>query len=338
MRYIGVDLHTTSFTVCWLEEDKNRFETFSLEQGLWRFIELLQKDDEVAVEATGNSRYFYDLIRNKVKRVVIVAPKKFELIRKSVNKTDKNDARALAYFLSKDLLPESRIKEQFYTELSSLAQTRDKFVKLRTTLINKMHGLLNTIGIKVKKETLMTKKGMNKVFEGKYSEIMQIELEVIRDEVESLNQRIGRLSEALVEKGQRIKGHENLVSIKGIGEKSATVLLSVIGDIHDFADENKLASYFGLVPKVRQSNETTHHGRITKVGSKLGRTTLVQCTLIAIRYSDYLREFYERIKLRRGSSGKAIIATAKKLLGIIYKTLKNDWIFEDFPNFVLANK
>jgi len=24
-------------------------------------------------------------------------------------------------------------------------------------------------------------------------------------------------------------------------------------------------------------------------------------------------------------------------LGIIYQTLKNGWIFEDFPNFVLAN-
>jgi len=32
-----------------------------------------------------------------------------------------------------------------------------------------------------------------------------------------------------------------------------------------------------------------------------------------------------------------IVATARKLLGIIYNTLKNDWLFEDFPNFVLAD-
>ena len=41
------------------------------------------------------------------------------------------------------------------------------------------------------------------------------------------------------------------------------------------------------------------------------------------------------IKSRRGG-GKAIIALARKFLGIIYRTLKNNWIFEDFPNFVLA--
>jgi len=69
--------------------------------------------------------------------------------------------------------------------------------------------------------------------------------------------------------------------------------------------------------------------------SKLGRTTLVQCTLIAKRYSPYLQRFYERIKKKRGS-GKAIIATARKFLGIIYRTLKHNWVFADFPNFALA--
>lgn len=133
-----------------------------------------------------------------------------------------------------------------------------------------------------------------------------------------------------------MKGHDSLTSIKGIGDKSATVLLSVIGNIKDFADADKLASYFGIVPRVANSNETEHHGRITKRGSKIGRTTLVQCTLIAKRYNPYLRKFYERIQRRRGT-GKAIIATARKFLGIIYETLKNGWIFEDFPNFVIAN-
>ena len=62
---------------------------------------------------------------------------------------------------------------------------------------------------------------------------------------------------------------------------------------------------------------------------------LVQCTLTAKRFSPYLKQYYDRIKERRGS-GKAIIATARKFLGIIYRTLKHGWMFSDFPNFVLA--
>ncbi|MEF0944053.1 hypothetical protein QDY28_28535, partial [Rhizobium sp. BR 362] len=72
-------------------------------------------------------------------------------------------------------------------------------------------------------------------------------------------------------------------------------------------------------------------------GNRLMRTTLVQCTLTAIRYSGYLNAFYRRIKDRRGP-GKAIIATARKLLTIIFDTLKNGWVFEDFPNFIIAGK
>jgi transposase len=134
------------------------------------------------------------------------------------------------------------------------------------------------------------------------------------------------------EKGKQLDGHENISSIKGIGDKAATILLTVIGDINDFDEEGKLASYFGMVPKVHQSNETVHHGRITKKGSKIGRTTMVQCALVAIRYNPYLRNFYARLKLRRGS-GKAIIATARKLLGIVYDTLKEKRVYSDFPNF-----
>jgi transposase len=113
----------------------------------------------------------------------------------------------------------------------------------------------------------------------------------------------------LAERGKNLPGHQNLSSIKGIGDKSATILLSVIGDIQDFASARKLASYFGMAPRVEVSNDTRHCGRITKKGMKIGRTTLVQCTWVAIRYSPYLRGFYERIKAGKGS-GKAIIATA----------------------------
>ena len=61
----------------------------------------------------------------------------------------------------------------------------------------------------------------------------------------------------------------------------------------------------------------------------------MQSALIAANYSPYLKNFYERVKARRGT-GKAIIALARKFLGVIYRTLKNRWVFADFPNFVLA--
>ena len=136
--------------------------------------------------------------------------------------------------------------------------------------------------------------------------------------------------------GPKLPGYQNLTSIKGIGDVGACILLSTIGHVADFADEGKLAADFGIVPRVQNSNETERSGRITKRGNKLGRTALVQCALIAARYSPYLQTYYRRMAAARGT-GKAVIALARKFLGVIYRSLKNNWVFEGFPRFVLAN-
>lgn len=248
--------------------------------------------------------------------------------------TDPNDARNLALYLAKGLLPEVRMKDAQQAHVASLTQTRDRLVKLRTALKNKVNNLLSARGIELRTEELSSEKGLVRVLAIEVEELTRFELQVIVDQIRSLNRGIAELEEVIEGEGKKLKGHENLTSIKGIGPLGAGILLSVIGDVRDFPDEGKLASYFGIVPRVRNSNETERSGRITKRGSKLGRTALVQCALIAKRFSPYLAHYYEGIRSRRGT-GRAIIALARKFLGIIYRTLKNNWVFEDFPNFVL---
>jgi transposase len=187
----------------------------------------------------------------------------------------------------------------------------------------------------LKREALSSKIALERVLASPVSGMVQLELRVLVEQIRSLSESIAELDEQLEEEGRQLPGYENLTSIKGIGSLSATVLLTVIGKISDFADENKLAAYLGLVPRIANSNESERSGRITKQGNKLARTALVQCGLVAKRYSPYLQGFYERIKQRRGG-GKAKIALARKLVKIVYDTLKNQWVFEDFPSFTLA--
>ncbi len=89
-------------------------------------------------------------------------------------------------------------------------------------------------------------------------------------------------------------------------------------------------AYLGIVSRVSDTKETERCGRITKRGSKLARTALVQCALIANKYSPYLASFHERMKHRTGG-GKASIALVRMFLGIVYRTLRNGWMFEGFP-------
>lgn len=337
--FIGVDLHTNSFTTCRLADDgAEQFETWQLSAAdLERFCATLDADDEIAVEATGNSAWFCREIRPCVGRIVVVNPKQFQVIRKSVKKTGKNDARALAFFLSKDMLPETRLKSPEENDLGSLVHTRDVLVKQRTRLLNKIHAVHVRHGIKLKKESLSSKRQLAAIEIGRLSALEQVELRIVRDQVLSLTAAIDEINKAVESAAGNMDGYDGLTSIKGIGPKSAAILLSGIGNVADFKSADKLAAYLGIVPKVSQSNDTDNRGRISKRGNKLMRTTLVQCTLIAIRYSGYLNSFYRRVKERRGA-GKAIIATARKLLTIIYDTLRNGWVFEDFPTFKIEEK
>jgi transposase len=333
-RYIGVDLHRRVFTCCVrLENGRQFLSEWRLEQ-LSQFLKKLRATDEIAVEVTSNTRLFYDAVAPHVSRVVVVDPHQFRVISQSVKKTDPNDARNLALYLAKGLLPEVRMKEKEQAQVASLTQTRDRLVKLRTALKNKVNNLLSARGIELEKEELSSEKGLARVLLMDVEELPRFELQVLVDQIRSLNHGIAELEKVIDQEGQKLQGHGNLTSIKGIGSLGASILLSVIGDVRDFPDEGRLASYFGIVPRVHNSNETEQSGRITKRGSKLGRTALVQCALIAKRYSPYLANYYERIRSRRGT-GRAIIALARKLLGIIYHTLKNNWVFQDFPNFIL---
>ena len=330
-RYPGVDLHRTQFVVC------TRWENGEQEIQQWRigelpkFVEQLRKEDQIAVEAMGTTARFYDAVVNRVSRVVVVNPHQFKVISESVKKTDRHDAQALALYLEKDLLPEVRMKPKQNRELMHLAETRDLLVKQRSAL----KGKINMQGIELKREALSSKIALARVLALPVSGMVQLELRVLVGQIRTLSESIAELEERLEEEGQQLAGYENLTSIKGIGWLSATVLLTTIGKISDFPDENKLAAYLGLVPRIANSNESEHSGRITKQGNKLARTALVQCGLVAKRYSPYLQRFYERIKQRRGG-GKAKIALARKLVKIVYDTLKNQWVFEDFPSFTLA--
>jgi transposase len=334
-RYLGIDLHRNQFTCCLrLENERTYLSSWRLED-LPRFVKKLRGEDEVAVEITGNTRLFYDAVMPHVARVVVVDTNQFRVISQSVKKTDRKDAELLALYLSKDLLPEVRMKDKEHGQLASLTQTRDTLVKLRTALKNKVNNMLSARGINLAKESLSSEKKLQEVIELPFDEIVQLELRVIVDQIRSLNKSIAELEKTIGEEGSKLEGHKSLISIKGIGKITSAILLSVIGDVNDFPDESRLASYFGIVPRVSNSNETERSGRIHKRGTKLGRTALVQSALIAANYSPYLKSFYERVKARRGA-GKAIIALARKFLGIIYRTLKNKWVFEDFPGFVLA--
>jgi transposase len=115
-----------------------------------------------------------------------------------------------------------------------------------------------------------------------------------------------------------------LMTVAGISSVIATAVVASIGDTGRFASPEKLASYFGLTPRVRQSGDRIAvHGRISKQGNAAARTMLVEAAWSAAAVPGPLRAFFLRIKARKGQN-VAAVATARKIATLIWTLLTKE--------------
>lgn len=340
MRYIGVDLHTTQLTVCYRDELKaETLEIFAIDM-IDKFISSLKREDKVAYESTGNSLFLYKKLLPVIgeDNIVVVNTSMFKLISKSVKKTDKNDSKLLAEYLSKDMLPKARIKDEFNARVYGLIETRDNLVKMTVSFKNQIHNIFVQHGIKTKARQVATEKNLTKLIdECNFDEATMFHLNLAKKALLQSMELSAEIELKLGELKDQMKQIDNLISICGIGLKSAMGIKAIIGDINNFEDEHKLVAYAGLCPRVQNSNETVSHGRITKRGNKLIRKLLVQCAWVSIRYNPVMKSQYEKLRKRK-PAGIAIIAISRKLLVQIYYTLKYDWYFDDTANTIRTIK
>ena len=335
MRYIGVDLHKTNFVVCFLEADETaRTETFPFtSDGLSRFTRQLDREDEVAVEATQNIYYFYDQVRPHVARVVVVDTYRFQVIARSKKKTDRADAAALARFLKLGWLPEVTVPSEQTRALRQLLEARETLVSARTKLKNMGHAAFSRNGVALTRAAFASRVSRARLLER--DELPAHDLVILRAclrQIEELGKEIGALEGEIIARGKALKGLRRLLQVHGLNLLSAISLLAEIGDIAQFDSSKQLVSYAGLATSTRQSNETVRHGKITKQGRKRLRTTVIQAVLAMVnRTKTPLMEFYQKKKREKGA-GKAICATARKLLTVIFVVLKKEldyWYLED---------
>jgi len=127
------------------------------------------------------------------------------------------------------------------------------------------------------------------------------------------------------------------MSIPGIGIFFVVLLCHEIDDISRFRDDRKLHAYAGLVPSTYASGNKVMHGHITKQGNKWIRWAMVEAVWPAIRKDGELRSYYERLKIKKNANC-AKVATAKRLLTIVYRILKDKKYYQvhGCPDDILA--
>lgn len=339
--FIGVDLHKTQFTVHVRTEEKS--ETFeqikqysTTAEGYGEFLSRISSYKEIGatvkigVESTGNTRFFKNQVEKVGAEVTVINTLKFKVINESTKKTDKHDASTISEFLSKDMLPESYLCGKETENIRRLLKSRERLVRSIVGQKNEIHALLVSLGLSDELRSLQSKKGRQKILEALESnndyvleaQSVKLMLEII-DRIEESVKSIEKQLSELTKEDEMVN---RLITIRGCGKITAWTIRAYTEDISRFASAKKYAAFCGLVPWVQDSNETIHHGKITKRGPQELRTSFVQLVLGIRRCKDTsewrLMQRYEYMKKNKGS-GKSIIATARKMAEIVWAMLSD---------------
>ena len=337
---VGVDLHKTQFTVCAVLEDSEIVleEVYkTTEEGYKAFSDKMHEAEEtrgcsveLAIETTGNARFFKNRMEAEGFGVVVVNTNKFKVITMSTKKNDANDAATLAFYLYKEMLPEAHLCDQTSEEIRRMLKTRTILVRTSVRIKNQIHGMMLGYGIETKATQLQSKKKRQELFNDlanhEFSKFTAPSLKMMLDILDNLAVQINKIEKQLLEMTKEDEDVPLLMTVPGIGIIGATTIASYTKDLDRFGgDFRRFASYLGIVPSVHNSNETVHLGKITKHGPVELRTAFVQVALGMVRLPKVTEKWrllidYKLMKTDKGS-GRAIIALTRKVARIVFTML-----------------
>jgi transposase len=134
--------------------------------------------------------------------------------------------------------------------------------------------------------------------------------------------------------------HVQVVTIPGIGDATAAVLVAKIVNIDRFATPNHLVNYFGVFPE-ENSSGVDKHGKplpagtlvMSPKGNDLVRSYLWNAARSAIQHNPAIRALYRRLKSKGKRGDVAIGHCMRKLLHLVFAVWKTNRPFDEnhFP-------
>jgi transposase len=286
-RCIGLDVHREFAQVAVWEDGRVRHvgQISTTPEALRLFAASLAPTDEVAIEATCNTHAIARLLEPRVARVVVSNPQKTRAIAEAKVKTDKVDAEVLTQLLAADYLPAVWLPDDETHAHRRQVARRAHIVRQRTRLKNQVQSILHrNLVPRCPAADLFGRKGRDWLQqqelpddERRAVEALLRQLDFHAEELRLIDTELGRVALGCEEV-------KRLMTIPGVDATVALSIVAAVGDFARFSSPQKLVSYLGLNPRVRQSGgQPASHGRITKPGRAHARGMLVEAAWVAAK-------------------------------------------------------
>jgi transposase len=144
-----------------------------------------------------------------------------------------------------------------------------------------------------------------------------------------LEEKKRRITEALVEacRSMRVDELDIITSVDGISAITGSTFLAEWGDIQTFRSYKHVIAFAGLDPSIHPSGQYEGISRISKRGNRHLRRVIFLMTLCVVRSQNIFREYFLKRKGEGLPAKKAILATAHKLLRVLFTMLSSKSYF-----------
>jgi transposase len=230
----------------------------------------------VGMEACSGAHHWARLFAAHGHTVRLIAPK-FVIPYRLSGKRGKNDAADAAAICEAVSRPNMRFVPPKSVEQQSqllVHRARQGFVVQRTATINRIRGLLSEFGIVLPLKAATVRREAMRQLE----DLPGWANTVIGDllsEVSRLDERITRYDRHIETIAKASTPARQLMQLAGVGPTTATAVVAMIGNGHEFKCGRQLSAWLGLVPGQYSSGGKQRLGRITKAGDPYLRMLLI---------------------------------------------------------------
>jgi transposase len=289
----------------------------------------------IVLEAGTHAHWLTRALEALGHEVIMVNPRRLELVTKNERKSDMRDARILANMGHADtslkLLSPVRPKTAQQIADRSVITLRRALVASRTSLVLSVRGVVKATGDRLPHRS---PESFHKLDLSRLQAELIPTVSAVMQAIFRLNKQIKKLDRAIESMSEdRYPVTSLLRQVSGVGPITSMLFVLIIGDPRLFKKSREAGAFVGLVPRRHQSGASEPQLRVTKTGDRLLRSHLVQCAHYILGHhgpdSD-LKRFGQRIIDRGGRYPKrrAVVAVARKLAVLLHSLWMSAEVYE----------
>ena len=277
--------------------------------------------ERVGLEACSLTAWLHDELHSAGLPAVCIETRQANAAMKTMpNKTDRNDARALAQIMRTGWYRQVHVKSRQCRLWRSL-------LVARRTVLNEMRSMENVVRAVLREAGLKLGVPGRAAFAGRVRELTEGDARVttlVEPLLAILATMLDQLAH-LTKQVQDIVRQEavcrRLMSVPGVGPITALAFRATIDRPDRFRRSRDVGAHLGLTPARYQSGETDIQGKISRCGDELARTALYEAAhtlLVRSRKWSALRAWGMKVAKARGMA-RARVAVARKLAVILHR-------------------